>query len=107
MRVEILTLEGCPNADSTEDVVREAMRLEAVEGAIEFIQVDDPDLAQRLRFLGSPSVRVEGEDVEPSANARAAYGLMCRTYLDGTEIRGIPPVAMIRTSIRRHVVPDR
>lgn len=107
MRIEILAFEGCPNANPTEDVVREALRLESIDAAIDLIEVDAPDLAHQLRFLGSPSVRVEGEDVEPSANARTAYGLMCRTYNEGNQVAGMPSVAMIRSAIRRHGAPDR
>lgn len=107
MRIEILAFEGCPNANPTELVVREALRLELVDAVIDLIQVDTPVLADQLRFLGSPSVRVEGEDVEPSANGRTAYGLMCRTYNEGNQIAGIPSVAMIRSAIRRHSAPHR
>ena len=60
-----------------------------------------PDVARRLRFLGSPSVRVDGEDVEPSANFRSAYGLMCRTYRVGSESSEKPAFGMIRAAIRR------
>jgi hypothetical protein len=103
MRIEILTFEGCPNATATFERVREAVRLEVVDAEIDVIEVTTPDLAERVRFLGSPSVRVDGQDVEPSAKDRTEYGLMCRTYSCGTGADGVPPIAMIREAIRRHV----
>lgn len=102
MRIEILTFEGCPNADVTRELVRKAVRSEAVDAEIEYINVETAELAQRLRFLGSPSVRVDGDDVELSANGRTSYGLMCRTYAYGPEVAGAPPIAMIRAAILRH-----
>jgi hypothetical protein len=79
------------------------VRSEAVDAEIEYINVETPDLAERLLFLGSPSVRVDGEDVEPSANDRTSYGLICRTYDYGPQVTGTPPIAMIRAAILRHL----
>lgn len=102
VRIEVLTFEGCPNADAARELVRQAVRSEAVDAEIEFIEVGTPELAQRLRFLGSPSVRVDGEDVEPLANDRTAYGLMCRTYGFGSVAAGTPPIETICAALRRH-----
>lgn len=106
MRIEVLTFKGCPNAESTRELVRQAVKLEAVDATIEFIDVNTPEVAQQMRFLGSPSVRIDGEDVEPLANSRAAYGLMCRTYRVGSEFSGKPPIAMILAAIRRRITAD-
>lgn len=101
MRVEILTFEGCPNAGATHELVRQALHLEAVDAVVDHIEVDSVEAAQRVRFLGSPSVRVDGQDVEPSANHRAGYGLACRTYNSGAGALGTPSIEMIRTAIHR------
>ena len=101
MLIEILTFQGCPHADATRDLVRQAMRLERVDAALDFIDVDSSEVAQHMRFLGSPSVRVDGEDVELSANHRTGYGLMCRTYSYGAGAFGTPSIEMIRAAIRR------
>ena len=73
---------------------------EAVDARIERIEIDTPERAVRIRFLGSPSVRVNGRDVEPGADARDAFGLMCRTYRRGETVEGAPPVGMIQAAIR-------
>ena len=103
MRIEILAFEGCPNVDATRELVRRALHSEAVDAQVEYIEVPTPDIAQRVRFLGSPSVRVDGEDVELSANDRTSYGLMCRTYAGDSGVTGTPPIAMLRAAIRHHV----
>lgn len=77
-----------------------------MDATIEYIDVNAPEAAEQLRFLGSPSVRVDGEDVEPPANCRGEYGLMCRTYGFGSEAPGKPRMAMIRAAIRRGIAAD-
>jgi hypothetical protein len=104
VRVEVLTFEGCANAEAIGELVRQALRLEAVDDSIDFIEVNSPEAARRIRFLGSPSVRVDGVDVEPSANHRTEFGLMCRTYGDAARTAGIPSIEMIRAAIRRRVI---
>lgn len=99
MIVEILTFSGCPNAASATERVREALRAEALDAEIREIEVDTPELAQQVRFLGSPSLRVDGRDVELGAEQRLEFGLMCRTYRDGDATEGAPGVALIRRAL--------
>jgi hypothetical protein len=107
MHIEILTFEGCPNAGRTRDAVEQAVRLEGADAIVDDREVDTPALAEHLRFLGSPSVRIDGQDVEPSALERTGYGLMCRVYDHGAVVTGAPSVAMIRAAIRRHAAAVR
>jgi hypothetical protein len=58
-------------------------------------KVEDSDMAVSLGFLGSPTVRINGLDIEPSARHRTAFGMMCRTY--GTS--GVPHEDLIRKAI--------
>ncbi len=102
MRVELLAFDGCPNVRSTLALLREALRLESVDAAIQVIDVDTAGAAQRLRFLGSPTVRIDGEDVEPEAMKRTAYAIMCRTYGSGDASAGMPSIDALRSAIRRH-----
>jgi len=47
------------------------------------VEVRDAATAQQVGFRGSPSIRVDGQDVEPAARAVSAFGMMCGTYIDG------------------------
>jgi hypothetical protein len=58
-------------------------------------RVTDANGARDLRFLGSPTVRINDIDIEPSARSRTDYGLMCRTYGGG----GVPSEALICDAI--------
>lgn len=79
-RVEILYFEGCPNHEPARALVERLASELDVEPEIELVEVADPDAAVTLRFLGSPTVRVEGVDVEPGAEERRDFAFSCRIY---------------------------
>jgi hypothetical protein len=89
--VELLYFDGCPNRDALEPRLRELVRRWSPRAAIQLRRVESDEDAQRLRFLGSPSVRVNGLDVEPGADAREDYGLKCRLYRAAGAQAGAPP----------------
>lgn len=79
-QVEILYFEGCPNYEPARALVERLARELDLEPEIELIEVADPEAAVALRFLGSPTVRVEGMDVEPGAEERHDFAFSCRIY---------------------------
>jgi hypothetical protein len=72
-RVEILYVEGCPNHEPARELVERLARQLRIEPEIQLVEVADPDRAVALRFLGSPTVRVNGVDVEPGAQDRRDF----------------------------------
>ena len=52
-----------------------------------------------MGFLGSPSVRINGLDIESEERSLKSYGLSCRTYLDGAKRSGLPSSELIRLAI--------
>lgn len=80
MRVEVLFFEGCPNHKPAVELARAVARDLGVSGEVDEVEVKTPEDAKRLRFLGSPSIRVDGLDVEPKARGRTDFGFCCRTY---------------------------
>jgi mercuric ion transport protein len=63
------------------------------------IEVDSQDKAEATAFLGSPSVRINGVDIEPSARGVKAFGLTCRTYIDDGTRTGLPSRELISAAI--------
>jgi len=96
--LEVLYFDGCPSHERLLPTLRE---LAAAHDA-ELVQrrVETVDDAQQARFLGSPSVRVDGRDVEVAAQARADYGLKCRLYRSPAGQSGLPPRQWIETALR-------
>ena len=60
------------------------------------MSVADQNTAVHVGFLGSPTVRIDGLDIEPSARQRTTFGMMCRTY-EGSG--GVPSEDLIRSAI--------
>lgn len=64
-------------------------------------RVETPEEAEGEHFLGSPTVRVDGDDVDPTANGREEFGLECRLYHTEEGLVGTPPEEWIRAALRR------
>ena len=82
--------------------LRAALDAERVIAEVTEVAVEEPALAQRLKFLGSPSVRINGVDVEPAARHAKHFGLMCRTYATPHGLEGAPSIETIRAALRAH-----
>ncbi len=70
--VELLHFDGCPNRQAARELVERITSELALEPVLRLIEVADEDAAQRQRSLGSTTVRVDGRDVDPQAQAGAA-----------------------------------
>ena len=78
MKVQLLYFSGCPHWTVLEKRLREALELLDDPSTIEYLQVESQGEAERLRFVGSPSLLLNGTDPFPSSTS--AIGLSCRVY---------------------------
>jgi hypothetical protein len=78
-----------------------ALKDENLSASIEMVNVADDDEATRLKFLGSPHFRVDGEDLWHEE--REIYSLSCRVYPTPEGIKGFPTVQMLREKLRAAV----
>lgn len=97
--VEILYFEGCPNHHAARELVERIATEEGLEVDLRLVEVTSPEDAERLRFLGSPTVRVNGLDVEPGANERGSFALACRVYRTAAGFSGCPPDDCVRAPL--------
>jgi hypothetical protein len=75
VNVRVLHMADCPATPATIRLVEEAASGLGVPIALEPVLVETPEQAEALAFLGSPTVRVDGRDVEPEARDRQDFGL--------------------------------
>lgn len=100
MKVEILYFEGCPNHAPAAEMVERVARRMGIQAEIRTVEVRDAEAAETLRFLGSPSLRVNGMDIEPGReNDPPFYG--CRTYVVRGKTTGVPPEEWLVDALRR------
>ncbi|MCL4743719.1 MAG: cation transporter [Phycisphaerales bacterium] len=95
MKIRILYFAGCPNHPP---VVAMAQRLVAehrLSAQVEEVEVG-PDEVEEYRFLGSPTVQVDGVDIEPAARDRIDFAMSCRVY-DTPD--GCPSESMLRAAL--------
>lgn len=99
--IDVLFFDGCPNVDSTLARVRSAaIAANVPDVEVRFVRVETEDEAKRVGFLGSPSVRVDGDDVELAARCRRDFALQCRVYpTERGGLDGAPPVEWIRAAL--------
>ena len=98
MRIELLYFESCPNHEKLMPRLSELLG-PALAPSIELRRIESEEEARRVRFLGSPTVRVDGRDVEVGAESRSDYGLKCRLYRTGDRLVVIPPDEWITAAI--------
>jgi hypothetical protein len=99
MKVSILYFEGCPNHVPAMEMVQQVLTRERIEAQIVPLDVPDVETAKKLRFLGSPSIRVNGVDIEPSRQDDPPF-FGCRTYTVQGKTVGVPPEEWISEAVR-------
>ena len=98
-KIELLHFDGCPNYSATRELVERVAAELGVEVEMRLVDVRSVEEAERLRFLGSPTVRVNDRDVEPEADAREAFVLACRVYPTDGGVSGQPAEEWIRAAL--------
>jgi len=99
MKIELLYFEGCPNHVPAMDILRETLKSLGRRDEIHEIEVCAQAEAEAIRFVGSPSIRINGSDIEPWARTATSFGLSCRTYVDRSRRGGVPSRDLLRRAI--------
>jgi len=99
MKIELLYFDGCPSWEEGLKNLKIALREEVLYASVELVKVESDGDAARLKFLGSPHFRVDGEDLWHEE--REIYTLSCSVFPTPEGIKGIPTVSMLREQLRR------
>jgi len=76
VNIRILYTDGCDNTPPTIELVKKTASGMGIDIDLETIKVEDQKQAETQKFLGSPTVQVNGLDVDPSARSLKAFGFM-------------------------------
>jgi hypothetical protein len=98
VKLEILYFDGCPSYRTAEETLRGVLAEQGIGAEVELVAVDTDEEANRLRFPGSPTVRVDGEDLFPVPD-RAGYALGCRMYATPEGLKGSPTAEKFKEAL--------
>jgi hypothetical protein len=107
MHVEFLYWDGCPSHPEALSDLRDAMsELGLDPDTVEVREIDTGDAADEERFTGSPTIRIDGRDVQDPQGE--PVGLTCRVYLrrDG-RVSAVPDPDDLRDALRRAITEQK
>jgi hypothetical protein len=100
--VELLWFSDCANHPAARTML-EAVIADAAPGTpIRDVDATDPATAARVRFPGSPTIRVDGRDVDPGFVDPGDYTPRCRLYRTSDGLRGVPERSWIEVALAGH-----
>ena len=107
-RVELLWWEGCPSHPEALRALRELMAEVGLDPAsVQIREVRTDEDAAAERFPGSPTIRVDGDDIAPAQEGEPG-GLTCRVYrLRDGRIAATPDPADVRDALQRAIERQR
>ena len=99
MQIELLYFDDCPNWQSTLVEIQSVLAEMGRDDTVGMVRVADQPQAERLRFPGSPTVRIDGRDVEDDA-PDSGFGLECRIYWEQGRATGSPSRDLLVSALR-------
>jgi hypothetical protein len=100
--VELLWFSDCPNHEAARRLLGEVLAEMAPGTQVRDINATDPAVAAKLRFPGSPTIRVDGRDVDPGFIDPGDYTPRCRLYSTSDGLDGLPERRWIEGALRSH-----
>ena len=97
--IEVLYVQDCPHYPGTLALVERVRAELDVDTELRTSLIVDQAAAERARFPGSPTVRVDGRDVEPGSEPATEYIVGCRLYRLEYRLAGQPEQRWVREAL--------
>jgi hypothetical protein len=97
--IEVLYSEGCPNYPGALALVERVRDELGIEAELRTTLIADQAAAERARFPGSPTIRVDGRDVEPGSEPSIEITVDCRLYRHRHRLAGQPQERWVRDAL--------
>lgn len=99
MEIQFLYFEDCPSHEEALSRLRKVLKEEGIDTQISLKKVETAEQATTLHFAGSPTILINGRDIDPQPHPY--YALTCRAYrLEDGRISPLPSITMIRKAVR-------
>jgi hypothetical protein len=99
VKIEVLYVPDCPHHPSAVKQLRDVLLAEGVRTEIIEVAVTDTKAAEEFRFRGSPTIRINGRDIDEESHSPLSFALACRMY-PGAKEAGVPPLEMMQRAVR-------
>lgn len=123
MKIELLYILDCPWCVKTKELIRESLKELKIKANVEEILIDTNEKARKYHFVGSPTIRIDGRDVQEEVSkgrclpceeiAEHTQGATefvkqecvcgCRIYFYKGKQYPYPPKEMIKEAIKKHM----
>jgi hypothetical protein len=97
--IEVLHTADCPNYPEALAMVERIRTTLGIDAELRTTLIADQAAAERARFPGSPTVRVDGRDVEPGSEPPVEITLACRLYRHQHHLSGQPQERWVRDAL--------
>jgi hypothetical protein len=101
VNIEVLYFDDCPSHEALLPRLRELMAQAGVDAPVQLKHIESVEAAEHERSLGSPTLRINGRDVDPTASERTDFGLKCRLYPSAEGLRGTVPDELVLVALTR------
>lgn len=101
--VELLWFSDCPNYPAARRLLEEVVAQVAPGTPIAEFDATDPVVATRLHFPGSPTIRIDGHDVDPNYLDTGDYAPRCRLYRTSAGLRRLPEQSWIEDALGQDI----
>lgn len=121
MKIQLLYILDCPWCLETKKLLRQSLEELKVEAEVEEILIDSDEKAKKYQFVGSPTIRINGRDIQEKVDkdrclpceelakrpgeatefVKQECHCGCRTFLYKGKQYPYPPKGMIKEAIRR------
>jgi hypothetical protein len=98
VKVEVLYVAECPSHPAAVKLVKDVLAAEGITTEVYEVLVRDEQMAGKLKFLGSPTIRIDGRDVAGESKTVKNFALSCRLY-PGSKQTGLPPAEMVHRAV--------
>lgn len=100
MKIELLWFEDCPCHGLAEGMVKEVLDELGIDEPIQRVRVETPEAGDAVTFPGSPTIRIDGVDVEPGWEACPECTPRCRLYQTETGVGCLPDKDWVAEAVR-------
>lgn len=101
LNIQFLSYKKCPNSKLAYINLEEALKEEGIEEWIQIIKVENEQEAKNLQLSGSPTIRINGRDIDPLFIDTKNYGIYCRSYSINGTTTGWPDKVLIKEALQK------